>query len=448
MTDSANTNHNAADNDGAAGYYAVDARRVMQVFGMFQMRPSHFVASGQTGAHSVYYDARKIVGGDTSNQWGHHTARAIKSFCHFTQAENGAVLPWRELVEHRDFYDGQEGAGRRTGNLLLTENRLRLKHEAMLATRQQRGLTRAQLAEKAALPVQFIEAMEAGGWETVTKGTARIIIGVLGVAEETFFTQITAEASEADAVGLSANAPTSEPVVAPQASVTTKTRFMRKALLLALIPGLALWMGYQFYLYPVSPQQPMKTEGGIPQPVAAADHDNTLSDIERQHKTTRQVNGLLGCWNWSNGGYIVIDADGTARNGPFTGTWEAVDVTRGHYTIIWPSFVDTLTLSAEGNVLSGNNNYGLPITATRKSGAAINLIGHWLWGNGITVVVRSDSSVVGGPFKGTWRRAGNNWVIEWPLVDTILLSTNGHSLNVKNQFGTATAKLDVSCKGN
>ncbi len=445
MTDLANTNHNAAGNDGAAGYYAVNAQRVIQIFAMFQMRPSHFVASGQTGAHSVYYDAKKIVGGDTSNQWGHHTARAIKSFCHFTQTENGAVLPWRELVEHRDFYDGQEGAGRRTGNLLLTENRLHLKHGTILATRQQCGLARAQLAEKTALPVQFIEAMETGDWKTVTKSTARIIIDALDVAEETLFTQITAEAPEADATGLSVNAPTSESVVASQASTTARTRFMSKTFLLVLISGFVLWIGYQSYQ--TGSQQPIKAGEVIAQPVVAVDYDNTLPAIKPQHETIRQVNGLSGCWDWSNGAYIVIDTDGIVRNGPFSGTWNIVDVTNGHYTITWPSFVDTLTLSAGGSVLSGNNNYGLPVTATRKSGAAMNLVGRWLWGNGITVVVQPDSSVIGGPFKGTWRKAGNNWVIEWPLVDTISLSANGHSLSVKNQFGAVTAKRDASCKG-
>ncbi len=444
MTDSVNINHNTADNGGAAGYYAVDAQRVIQVFGMFQMRPSHFVASGQTGAHSVYYDAKKIVEGGTSNLWGHHTARAIKSFCHFTQAENGTVLPWRELVEHQDFYDGQEGAGRRTGNLLLTENRLHLKHGAMLTTRQQCALTRGQLAEKAALPVQFIEAMEDGNWETVSKGTARAIIDVLGVDEETLFTQITAKAPESDAAGLPTNAAISEPVTA-QTSDTTKTRFISKILLLALIPGLVLWAGYQFY-QPRS-QYPINAEEAISQPIAATHHNNTMPAIELQHETTNQVNSLSGCWNWSNDAYIVVDADGTVRNGPFVGTWKVVDAASGHYTIIWPSFVDTMTLSAGGSVLSGTNNYGAPIIATRKSGAAMNLVGRWLWGNGFTVDMRPDSSVVGGPFKGTWRKAGNNWVIEWPLVDTVSLSANGHSLNAKNQFGAITARRDASCEG-
>jgi len=156
---------------------------------------------------------------------------------------------------------------------------------------------------------------------------------------------------------------------------------------------------------------------------------------------------LPGCWNWSNGSYIVIDADGTVRNGPFSAAWKANDVAGERYTITWPSFVDTLSLSADGSALSGTNNYGFPISATRKSGKVSEIEGAWLWNNGVTMTIRPDSSISGGAFRGTWSKAGNNWVFEWPLVDAVLLAADGHSLSTKNQFGTATAKRDASCKG-
>lgn len=156
---------------------------------------------------------------------------------------------------------------------------------------------------------------------------------------------------------------------------------------------------------------------------------------------------LAGCWNWSNGGYIVVDTDGTARNGPFGASWKTVDAARGRYTITWPSFIDTLSLSADGSTLSGANNFGIPVSATRKSGKPPGIAGTWLWSSGVTMTIRPDSSVSGGAYRGQWRKAGNNWVFEWPLVDTVSLSKDGRSLSAKNQFGAITAKRDKSCKG-
>ncbi len=231
MTNSITTTHTDRTKEDT-GYYAVDARRVIQIFEMFQMRPSHFIASGETGAHGVYYDARKIIKGSTDNKWGHHTSRAIKSFCQFTQSQNGTVIPWQELVEHRDFYDGKEGAGRRTGNLLLTENRLRFEHTALIAARKQGGLTQEQLAEKVALPLRFIEAMEDGKWQTVAESTAGMINGALSVNEQILFTKISVavdtEASDSPA------------------SFAARSGYMKKVFLIGLLFGLSLWLFTSF----------------------------------------------------------------------------------------------------------------------------------------------------------------------------------------------------------
>ncbi len=274
MTHSPDIDH-TADNDGGTGYYAVNAGLVIQVFDMFQMRPSHFRASGQTGAHGVYYDARKIIEGRTDNRWGHHTPSALKSFCHFTQSENGTLVPWRELIEHREAYDGKEGAGPRTGNRLGTEHRLRLNHTAMTETRRQCGLTREQLAEKTALPTRFIEALEGGSWGTVTKSTAGAIAAALGVAEETLFMPLS-DKKQPDAAGTPANTAATTP------RKPASARPMRTALLLAPVAGLLLWAGYQFYTgnrYPsVEPDWiSLPNTGGAP-PVALTRHEITNQD--------------------------------------------------------------------------------------------------------------------------------------------------------------------------
>ncbi len=244
MKNSTHIAHTASNNEDT-GYYAVDARRVIQIFEIFQMRPSHFIASGESGAHGVYYDARKIIKGRTDNKWGHHTSRAIKSFCQFTQSENGVLLPWRELVEHLDFYDGKEGAGRRTGNLLLTENRVRVKHASLIATRKQCALTQEQLAEKVALPCQFIKALEDGKWGSVAESTANIISGVLAVDKQTLFTKISVVA-EVDVNESQARSETAVPTAKPRPSIPVKSGHIKKGFLLGLLLGLGLWAGHSF----------------------------------------------------------------------------------------------------------------------------------------------------------------------------------------------------------
>ena len=258
---------------------------------------------------------------------------------------------------------------------------------------------------------RLITTMEDGDWQTVTDGTANIIAEALDVTEETLFTKIPNEpksnASDTNSPG------TSHPAIGKQR--------MKKVLLLSVVLGLVLWASYQFY--------PHKQQ-------------NDITDLAH-HDITK----LPGCWNWSNGDYIVIDSDGSAHLGLIGAIWKTIDMTKGQYQITWPSFVDTLTLSANDDTLSGTNNYGFPVSATRKSGAKPDLVGSWLWMSGVTVDIRSDFSFSGGPLKGTWRKAGNNWILEWPLVDTVTLSKNGLTLSAKNQFGSVTAKRDVDCKG-
>jgi len=252
MTHSPDTEH-TADTDGETGYYAASADLVIQLFDLFQMRPSHFRASGQTGAHGVYYDARKIVDGRTGNRWGHHTPGALKSFCHFTQSENGTLVPWRELIEHEDAYDGKEGAGPRTGNRLRTEHRLRLNHIAMAQLRRERGLSREQLAGKTALPVRFVAALEDGSWGTVTDGTARAIAAALDVAQDILFTR-QADAAQPDAAGSTADSP----ATIDQAPTTTRSHHRRTALVLASIFSLFVLGVYQ--IYPTNRQSPVEPD--------------------------------------------------------------------------------------------------------------------------------------------------------------------------------------------
>ncbi len=79
--------------------------------------------------------------------------------------------------------------------------------------------------------------------------------------------------------------------------------------------------------------------------------------------------GLLGTWRWNNGATVKCRADGTctASNG-FSGPWRR---TGGGFEIRWgrpgqpDQFIDTLTVAPGGRELSGKNQYGAAIGATR-----------------------------------------------------------------------------------
>lgn len=156
---------------------------------------------------------------------------------------------------------------------------------------------------------------------------------------------------------------------------------------------------------------------------------------------------LPGCWNWSNDAYVVIERGGRAWNGLLPATWTADNIASGRYTLTWPPFVDTVSLSADGSRMSGSNNYGWPVTATRVSGEPSSILGEWLWNGVAPVTARADSTISGGGYSGTWSQSGENWLVVWPLVDSIRLSNDGNSLSLTNQFGAATATRDVNCTG-
>jgi len=162
-----------------SGYYAVNAERVIQVFSLFNMRPSHFMASGQAGAHKLYYDAKKIIDGTSHNQWGHHTQKSIQAFCQFTQMSNDCVVPWQELIEHEGDYDGKEGSSPRTGNKLLTEIRLNINHQAVIEYRNKTGMSVREIAQQASIPALLLEAIENDQWKTVTEHTTRSLAEAL-----------------------------------------------------------------------------------------------------------------------------------------------------------------------------------------------------------------------------------------------------------------------------
>jgi hypothetical protein len=75
--------------------------------------------------------------------------------------------------------------------------------------------------------------------------------------------------------------------------------------------------------------------------------------------------GIIGTWTMSNNVPLLVSANGTFSAGTFSGTWQTVDASRGIYTLTWPDPVDSVTLSADDQTISGANQYGVATSGTR-----------------------------------------------------------------------------------
>lgn len=73
--------------------------------------------------------------------------------------------------------------------------------------------------------------------------------------------------------------------------------------------------------------------------------------------------GLQGNWLWWNGATIVITPGGLLIAGPHQARWAS---TGGRdFTFTWAEPVDQVTVSSDGQRMSGANQYGFSLTATR-----------------------------------------------------------------------------------
>jgi len=82
--------------------------------------------------------------------------------------------------------------------------------------------------------------------------------------------------------------------------------------------------------------------------------------------------GLVGTWNLSNNVPMLVSANGTFSAAAFSGTWQTVDASRGIYTMTWPDPVDSVTLSADDQTISGANQYGVATSGTRVQPCSVN----------------------------------------------------------------------------
>jgi hypothetical protein len=148
---------------------------------------------------------------------------------------------------------------------------------------------------------------------------------------------------------------------------------------------------------------------------------------------------LVGCWQWFNNSAVIVHSDGLLTAGPFTAHWRRVDSSRHIYTITWPEAVDATALSPDGRTLTGGNQYGFQMSATRLTGGA-GLAGTWQWYNGAVVTIQPDGSFFVGNLRGRWRGSGLSYSLTWPKpVDTLTMSADRTRVDGGNQFGVHTS---------
>jgi hypothetical protein len=81
-------------------------------------------------------------------------------------------------------------------------------------------------------------------------------------------------------------------------------------------------------------------------------------------RASGEARGLVGTWQWGSVGAVVASDDGTVTLGPLRGRWTALS--GDSYRIAWPHFpVDQLVLSADGQTVSGQNQFGVKAAGTR-----------------------------------------------------------------------------------
>jgi hypothetical protein len=155
---------------------------------------------------------------------------------------------------------------------------------------------------------------------------------------------------------------------------------------------------------------------------------------------------IVGCYHWFNNGSVFIHSNGTILGGPFTGRWRLVNAAQHKYTFTWPEAIDTVTITANQHSLSGSNQYGYPIAATRTA-STFGIVGAWTMSNNVPLLVSANGTFSAGTFSGTWQTVDASrgiYTLTWPdPVDSVTLSADDQTISGANQYGVATSGTRV-----
>ena len=164
---------------------------------------------------------------------------------------------------------------------------------------------------------------------------------------------------------------------------------------------------------------------------------------------------LAGTWDWVGGQTLVIHPEGTfevyLNGGKINdGHWERLGGNRYRFFHRNGGYVDTVTLSPDGDVLDGTNNQNRGLHGTRSGGPEQSshrgargpeLAGTWNWVEGQTLVLHRDGTfevyLNGGKINdGHWERLGGDryrfFHRNGGYVDTVTLSPDGRGLDGTN----------------
>ena len=81
-------------------------------------------------------------------------------------------------------------------------------------------------------------------------------------------------------------------------------------------------------------------------------------------RSSGTAQSVVGAWKWPNGATTVLSAGGEAQNGSLSGKW--TQQRANAIRIVWNFFfTDDVTLSPDGQSLSGKNMQGMPVGGRR-----------------------------------------------------------------------------------
>ncbi len=156
---------------------------------------------------------------------------------------------------------------------------------------------------------------------------------------------------------------------------------------------------------------------------------------------------IVGCWHSLQNTPVVVNAGGTLTAGPFTARWRHVGGLV--YTFTWPKAVDSVTLSPDGNGLSGGNQYGVSMTAQRVSPGP-GITGMWRWYNGVIINISASGTLSAPGLAGSWQNTGpGTYSFTWPSpVDTVTMTGDHQRVSGANQYGFSMGGTrDAVCGG-